>query len=55
MEKATDKLIPLLSEGMSPLAATRELLARKEGHGVTGFVAATGQSYLCPDTTKDPH
>ncbi len=54
LEKATDKLIPLLSEGMSPLAATRELLARKEGHGVTGFVAATGQSYLCPDTTKDP-
>ena len=39
---------------MSPLAANRELLARKEGHGVTGFVAATGQSYLCPDTTKDP-
>ena len=39
---------------MSPLAAHRELLARKEGHGVTGFVAATGQSYLCPDTTKDP-
>ncbi len=53
LEKASDRLLPLLSEGMSPLAATRELLARKEGHGVTGFVAATGQSYLCPDTTKD--
>jgi CheY-like chemotaxis protein/PAS domain-containing protein len=53
LEKSTDRLIPLLSEGMSPLAATRELMARKQGHGVTGFVAATGQSYLCPDTTKD--
>ena len=21
---------------------------------MTGFVAATGQSYLCPDTTHDP-
>ena len=54
LEKSTGKLLPLLSEGMSPLAATRELMARKEGHGVTGFVAATGQSYVCPDTTKDP-
>ncbi len=54
LEKATGRLLPLLSEGMSPLAATRELRAEKEGHGVTGFVAATGQSYVCPDTTKDP-
>lgn len=54
LDRASGKLIPLLSEGMSPLAAHRELLACKEGHGVTGFVAATGQSYLCPDTTKDP-
>ena len=54
LDKSTGKLVPLLTEGMTPLAATRELLARKDGHGVTGFVAATGQSYLCPDTTKDP-
>jgi CheY-like chemotaxis protein len=54
LDKGTGKLIPLLSEGMSPIAANRELLARKEGHGVTGLVAATGQSYVCPDTTKDP-
>ena len=39
---------------MTPLAANRELYARKEGNGVTGFVAATGLSYVCPDTTKDP-
>ena len=31
LEKATDKLIPLLSEGMSPLSATRELMVRKGG------------------------
>jgi two-component system, sensor histidine kinase SagS len=54
LERSTGKLVPLLTEGMTPLAATRELLARKDGHGVTGYVAATGQSYLCPDTTKDP-
>jgi CheY-like chemotaxis protein len=54
LDRATGKLVPLLTEGMTPLAATRELMAHKDGHGVTGFVAATGQSYLCPDTTKDP-
>ncbi len=54
LDRATHRLIPLLTEGMTPLAANRELYARKEGNGVTGFVAATGQSYVCPDTTRDP-
>jgi two-component system, sensor histidine kinase SagS len=54
LDRATNRLIPLLTEGMTPLAANRELFARKEGNGVTGFVAATGKSYVCPDTTRDP-
>jgi DNA-binding response OmpR family regulator len=54
LDRETGRLVPLLTEGMTPLAARRELYALKEGNGVTGFVAATGQSYLCPDTTKDP-
>jgi len=54
LDRATSRLIPLLTEGMTPLAANRELYARKEGNGVTGFVAATGLSYVCPDTTRDP-
>ena len=54
LDRATGRLVPLLTEGMTPLAANRELFARKEGNGVTGFVAATGQSYLCPDTTQRP-
>ncbi|WP_165064880.1 response regulator [Paludisphaera rhizosphaerae] len=55
LDRASGRLVPLLTEGMTPLAATRELSAAKEGQGVTGLVAATGQSYLCPDTTKDPY
>ena len=54
LDRTTGRLVPLLTEGMTPVAATRELYARKEGHGVTGFVAASGQSYLCADTTHDP-
>jgi len=54
LDRTTNRLIPLLTEGMTPLAANRELYARSEGNGVTGHVAATGKSYVCPDTTKDP-
>ncbi|HEX8201247.1 MAG TPA: response regulator [Isosphaeraceae bacterium] len=54
LNRETNQLAPLLTEGMTPLAARRELYASKEGNGVTGFVAATGQSYVCPDTASDP-
>lgn len=54
LDRSTGRLVPLLAEGMTQLAASRELFARREGNGVTGFVAATGQSYLCTDTSQDP-
>ena len=54
LDRETKRLVPLLTEGMTHLAAQRELFASREGNGVTGFVAATGQSYLCPDTAADP-
>lgn len=54
LDRDTGRLVPLLTEGMTTSAAKRELYARKESNGVTGFVAATGQSYLCPDTANDP-
>lgn len=50
-----NKLETLLAEGMTAEAADRELYANVEGNGVTGFVAATGESYLCQDTAQDPH
>ncbi|MCL4191713.1 MAG: response regulator, partial [Thermoguttaceae bacterium] len=54
LDQKTGKLEPLLSEGMELQAAQRELYALPQGNGVTGFVAATGKSYLCEDTTEDP-
>lgn len=47
-------LEPLLSTGMEEEASRRILLAKPRDNGVTGFVAATGKSYLCEDTTQDP-
>jgi CheY-like chemotaxis protein len=55
LDPRTGRLEPLLDEGMTPEAAKRILFPRTEGNGVTGYVAATGKSYLCPDTTTDPH
>lgn len=54
LDRETNRLIPLLSEGMTELAARRELYANREGNGVTGFVAATGESYVCRDISQDP-
>jgi CheY-like chemotaxis protein len=46
--------VPLLSVGIMHEAEDRPLFARPQNNGVTGFVAATGKSYLCEDTTEDP-
>ena len=54
LDQLTGKLEPLLAVGMDPAAASRVLYARPQNNGVTGFVAATGKSYLCEDTTEDP-
>lgn len=54
VDVATNTLRPLLALGMDPCAAQRELKVSVEGNGVTGFVAATGRSYLCEDTSTDP-
>lgn len=54
LDPATGRLEPLLSCGMDPEAAARVLYVNTAGNGVTGFVAATGKSYLCEDTTRDP-
>jgi len=54
LTQKTGELAPLLSEGIEEEAARRPLFARAKGNGVTGFVAATGKSYLCEDTQEDP-
>lgn len=54
LDQKTGRLEPLLEMGMDPEAAARELYASPQNNGVTGFVAATGKSYLCEDTSEDP-
>jgi CheY-like chemotaxis protein len=54
LDKPSRRLEPLLAVGMQPIAENRTLYAEPTGNGVTGFVAATGKSYLCEDTHQDP-
>lgn len=54
LDSKTGRLEPLLAEGILDEAAGRDLYASPQGNGVTGFVAATGKSYLCEDTCADP-
>lgn len=54
LNRRTRYLEPLLAVGMEPEAENRPLLASPKDNGVTGFVAATGKSYLCEDTSTDP-
>jgi CheY-like chemotaxis protein len=54
LDPVTRMLEPVLAVGMMPEAAQRKLRAEETGNGVTGFVASTGKSYLCEDTSEDP-
>ena len=54
LDRKTKCLELLLTDGMEKVASDRDLQAEPQGNGVTGFVAATGKSYLCEDTQNDP-
>ena len=54
IDEKTGLLEPLLSVGIDSEIAKEPLFAKAKDNGVTGFVAATGNSYLCEDTQTDP-
>lgn len=53
LEHSTGNLVPLLSVGIDQEAADRQLFAQPHGNGITGFVAARGQSYRCDDVESN--
>lgn len=54
LEHASGNLVPLLSVGIDQEAADRKLFAQPRGNGITGYVAASGMSYICQDVVNDP-
>jgi CheY-like chemotaxis protein len=54
LDRRTNKLELVISAGLPTEALNVELFADSEGNGISGYVAATGRSYICPDVHRDP-
>jgi len=54
LDRRTNKLELVISAGLPAEALSVELLALPEGNGISGYVASTGKSYICPDVERDP-
>ena len=54
IDHKTNKLEIVMSSGLPADALNIELFASPEGNGISGYVAATGRSYICPDVERDP-
>lgn len=53
VDERTGKLEAIMVEGLPPEAAEIDLYPLREGNGISGYVAATGESYICGDTAAD--
>jgi len=54
LDRKSNKLEMVISAGFPSEALNVELFALPEGNGISGYVAATGRSYICPDVERDP-
>lgn len=53
LNRESQQLELVIAKGIEPLRIGVSLFARAEGNGITGLVASTGESIVCPDSTKD--
>lgn len=54
LDKNTNKLELVLCAGYPTEAQQIDIYASTENNGISGYVAATGRSYICPDIRNDP-
>ena len=54
LDRRANKLEMVISSGLPNDALNIDLYADTEGNGISGYVAATGRSYICPDVERDP-
>ena len=54
LDRRVNKLEAVISVGLPPDALNMELFAAPENNGISGYVASTGRSYICPDVERDP-
>lgn len=49
-----NRLETVVATGFSEAARSLEILALPDDNGISGYVAATGRSYICRDIARDP-
>ena len=54
LNKQSNLLEVVIAAGLPPEALEVDIYAQPEGNGISGYVAATGRSYICHDVEKDP-
>jgi CheY-like chemotaxis protein/GAF domain-containing protein len=54
LDRKTNKLELVICVGLPPEAKDVELFASTEANGISGYVAASERSYICPDVERDP-
>jgi len=54
IDKKTNRLEFALEHGMTARRRDMDIYALPENNGISGYVAATGRSYICPNTARDP-
>lgn len=54
LDKNTNKLELVLCAGYPNEAQMIDIFVSTESNGISGYVAATGRSYICPDVRNDP-
>jgi CheY-like chemotaxis protein len=54
IDERTGRLEIVISTGLPQEAIELEIYPSPEGNGISGYVAATGRSYICYDTERDP-
>ncbi|GIW75414.1 MAG: two-component system response regulator [Phycisphaerae bacterium] len=54
LDRKTNRLEIVMSAGLPEEALNIELFGDAENNGISGYVAATGRSYICPDVERDP-
>jgi CheY-like chemotaxis protein len=54
LDRRTNRLELVIAVGLPAEACNIELHAQAEGNGISGYVAATGRSYICSDVERDP-
>lgn len=53
VDRKANKLEMVLASGLPEDVRDLDIYVSTEGNGISGYVAATGRSYNCPDVTKD--